>query len=86
MVRPHAPLVAPASFFRPYAAKQMKLPPRVEGDWDDIPRAGISKNSARSGLTTKLKEQHVLEAYYASVTYTGAQVGKIVAARLKAMK
>jgi iduronate 2-sulfatase len=31
-------------------------------------------------LTTKLKKQKVLEAYYASVTYMDAQVGKIVTA------
>ncbi len=80
LVRPHVPLVAPASFFEPYVAKQMQLPRGVEDDWEDIPQAGISKNSARSGLGTQLKKQKVLEAYYASVTYMDAQVGKIVRA------
>ena len=80
LVRPHVPLVAPASFFDSYDAQEMKLPPRVDDDWADIPKAGISKNSARSGLTTKLKRQKVLEAYYASVTYMDAQVGKIIGA------
>jgi len=80
LVRPHVPLVAPASFFESYVADQMKLPPGMANDWDDIPKAGISKNSVRSGLTTKLKKQQVLEAYYASVTYMDAQVGKIVRA------
>ena len=74
------PLVAPASFFERYDAEQMKLPPRVDRDWDDIPKSGISKNSARSGLLTKLKKQKVLEAYYASVTYMDAQVGKMIRA------
>jgi iduronate 2-sulfatase len=78
LVRPHVPLVAPASYFEPYPAKQMKLPARVDHDWDDIPKAGISKNSAGSGLDTELKKQRVLEAYYASVTYMDTQVGKII--------
>ncbi len=80
MVRPHVPLVAPESFFEPCPATSLKLPRQVENDWDDIPRAGISKNSFRSGLNKHLDKQKVLEAYYASVSYMDAQVGKIVAA------
>lgn len=80
MVRPHVPLVAPASFFEPYPAKGIKLPQQVKGDQKDIPKAGISKNSLRIGLRTKLKKQKVLRAYYASVSYMDAQVGKILQA------
>ena len=80
LVRPHVPLVAPGSYFEPYDAKQMKLPQLVDRDWDDIPKAGISKNSRGSGLTTDSQKQRVYEAYYASVSYMDAQVGKIVKA------
>ncbi|MFN3153054.1 sulfatase [Bremerella sp.] len=80
LVRPHVPLVAPASFFEDYPAEQMTLSKQIDGDWDDIPKAGIVKNSQGSGLDTKLKKQKVLEAYYASVTFMDAQVGKMVAA------
>jgi arylsulfatase A-like enzyme len=80
LVRPHVPLVAPQMYFDPYPAAEMKLPPQVENDWQDIPKAGISKNSAGSGLKTALKKKKVLEAYYASVSYMDAQVGKILAA------
>ncbi|QDU73561.1 Arylsulfatase [Bremerella volcania] len=80
LVRPHVPLVAPASFFEDYPAEKMNLPKQLDGDWDDIPRAGIVKNSAGSGLDTQLKKQKVLEAYYAAVTFMDAQVGKMVAA------
>ncbi|MEQ8790615.1 MAG: sulfatase [Pirellulaceae bacterium] len=80
LVRPHVPLVAPAEYFEPYPAQQMKLPRSVENDWDDIPRAGISKNSNGSGLRAAPRQKRVLEAYYASVSYMDAQVGKILAA------
>ena len=80
LVRPHVPLVAPARFFDPYPAEQMKLPPVVEGDWDDIPRPALNGSSQSRGLDSKLKKQKVLEAYYASVSYMDAQVGKILAA------
>ncbi|MBI1247829.1 sulfatase-like hydrolase/transferase [bacterium] len=80
LVRPHVPLVAPESFFKPYPAEKMELPKQVDGDWDDIPKAGISKNSRGSGLNTKLKKQQVLEAYYAAVSFMDAQVGKLTGA------
>lgn len=78
LVRPHVPLVAPASFFDKYKADEMKLPKQVKGDRSDIPKAGLSKSSDSSGLKTMLKKQKVLEAYYASVSYMDAQVGKII--------
>lgn len=80
LVRPHVPLVAPASFFEPYSAPKMKLPKRTAEDWQDIPKPGVSKNSRRIGLTTDRKKQKVLEAYYASVSYMDAQVGKMITA------
>jgi arylsulfatase A-like enzyme len=80
LVRPHVPLVAPKEFFDRYDAEALTLPRLTEGDWDDIPAAGISKNSKKSGLNTQTKAKKVLEAYYASVTYMDEQVGKIVAA------
>lgn len=80
LVRPHVPLVAPASFFEDYPAEKLNLPQQVDDDWDDIPKAGIVKNSRGSGLDTQLKKQKVLEAYYAAVTFMDAQVGKMVAA------
>lgn len=80
LVRPHVPLVAPAEFFQPYDPEELKLPPDVENDWQDIPKAGIPKNSQRIGLTTDRQKQKVLEAYYASVSYMDTQVGKILSA------
>ncbi len=80
LVRPHVPLVAPESFFETYSANQIELPSQNEDDWTDIPRPGISKNSVGSGLKTQRKKQKVLEAYYASMSYMDAQVGKIVEA------
>ncbi len=80
LVRPHVPLVAPRAYFEPYTPAAMKLAPGIDGDWDDIPKAGISKNSAGSGLETDGSKQEVLSAYYASVAFMDAQVGRILAA------
>ncbi|MBD3676409.1 MAG: sulfatase [Planctomycetaceae bacterium] len=81
LVRPHVPLVAPHQYFDPYPPSKMNLPRKVEGDWNDIPKAGISKNSKAIGLAGKIdKQQQVLSAYYASVAFMDDQVGKILAA------
>ncbi len=81
LVRPHVPLVAPAGYFDPYNVNEMLLPHRIEGDWDDIPKSGISANSRSFGLAGKLGNQRaVLEAYYACVSFMDAQVGRIVGA------
>ena len=85
LVRPHVPIGAPKHFYDPYPPEKMKLPKKVENDWDDIPKQGISKNSKGAGLTNLEKQKKVTAAYYASVAFMDAQVGKILDAldRLK---
>jgi len=78
LVRPHVPLVAPERDFDRYAPDEMELPEIVVDDWQDMPRAAISKNSQGSGLKNRLEKQKVLQAYYACVTFMDAQVGRIL--------
>ena len=79
-VRPHVPLVAPAHYYDDYPPAKTKLPAQVEDDWDDIPKLGISKNSKRSGLDSADKKRKTLAAYYASVAFMDAQLGRVLAA------
>ncbi|MAG54987.1 MAG: hypothetical protein CMJ83_01720 [Planctomycetes bacterium] len=79
-VRPHVPLVAPASYYGPYPDAKMKLPAKVNGDRADIPKLGTSKSSDRTGLTDDAKKQRVLSAYYASCAFLDAQVGRVLRA------
>lgn len=78
LVRPHVPLVAPAPIFERYPDEKMILPQVPKGDWEDIPKSGISKNSQTSGLNTQLKKKQTLAAYYACVEFMDAQVGRIL--------
>lgn len=78
LVRPHVPLVAPGSFFESYRVKDMELPKNASDDQADIPKAGISKNTKSSGLEDSKKRQKVLSAYYASVSFMDAQVGRVL--------
>lgn len=85
LVRPHVPLVAPTEFYEPYPPEKMKLADSIENDRADIPKAGVSMNSKGAGLEKPATQREVLSAYYASVAFMDAQVGRIMAAldRLK---
>ncbi|MEX2235129.1 MAG: sulfatase [Cyclobacteriaceae bacterium] len=77
-VRPHVPFIAPKAYFEPYPFQQMILPPRITGDWDDIPAAGINYVTSVNGMMSEEQEKKAIAAYYASVSYMDAQLGKIL--------
>lgn len=79
-VRPHVPFVSPRNYYEPYDSPNITLPEKVAGDWDDIPAAGINyKTSKNLNLSTD-QEKKAVAAYYASVAFMDAQVGKVLAA------
>lgn len=80
LVRPHYPMVAPEQYFRPYPWPAMVLPEQRLNDLADIPKLGRSRsNSVSSGIATFPDNQkRMWSAYYASVTFMDAQVGRIL--------
>lgn len=79
-VRPHVPFVAPKNYFEPYPFNEVLLPKKVEGDWDDIPERGINYVTSINGQMSLDQEKKAIAAYYASVSYMDAQVGKVLQA------
>ena len=77
-VRPHVPFVAPKSYFEPYPHEKVIMPEKVEGDWDDIPKRGINYVTSVNGKMNAEQEKKAVAAYYASVSYMDAQVGKVL--------
>ncbi|WP_460539133.1 sulfatase [Echinicola sediminis] len=77
-VRPHVPFVAPKSYFEPYPYQEMILPPKVVGDWNDIPANGINYVTSVNAHMSEDQEKKAIGAYYASVAYMDAQVGKVL--------
>ena len=77
-VRPHVPFVAPKNYFEPYPYQKMLMPKKVEGDWDDIPERGINYVTSINGQMSSDQEKKAVAAYYASVSYMDAQVGKVL--------
>jgi len=84
-VRPHVPFVAPASYYGPFLPyESMELPEKVDGDWDDIPKAGINYKTSKNMKMDIRRQKKAVGGYYASVAYMDAQVGKVLDALEKA--
>lgn len=77
-VRPHVPFVAPKKYFENYPWENIVMPDVIEGDWDDIPERGINYVTSVNGQMSKEQEKKAVAAYYASVSYMDAQVGKVL--------
>ncbi|GAB3227659.1 sulfatase [Algoriphagus aestuariicola] len=78
LVRPHVPFVAPEKYFIPYPWQQMVPPPVVQDDWADIPARGINYVTTKNGQMSYAQKQKAIAAYYASVSFMDAQVGKLL--------
>ena len=84
-VRPHVPFVAPKFYYPPFLPyDRMVLPEKVDGDWDDIPRQGINYKTSVNMKMDIRRQKKAVGAYYASVSFMDAQVGKVMNALEKA--
>ncbi len=78
-VRPHVPFVSPKSYYEPFLPyDKMPLPPKIPGDWDDIPKAGINYKTSVNMKMDVRRQKKAVGGYYASVAYMDAQVGKVL--------
>ncbi|MSU24913.1 MAG: iduronate-2-sulfatase [Opitutus sp.] len=79
--RPHTPYVAPnVPYFGYYPEGTMPVVSGVKEDQADLPAAALgSYKKEQDNLTDPLRRQ-ALQAYYASISFMDAQVGRVVAA------
>ena len=79
--RPHTPYVAPKEpYFGYYPESQMRVVQGVKEDQADLPPAAIgSYKREQDKLTDDLRRQ-CLQAYYASISFMDAQVGRVMEA------
>ncbi len=84
-VRPHVPFVAPRKYYPPFQPyEKLELPPKIEGDWDDIPKPGINYKTSENMKMDLRRQKKALGGYYASVAYMDAQVGVVMDALRRA--
>ncbi len=80
--RPHTPYVAPHKYFEMYPRDKLAIVTTPAGDRDDIPPPALT--TTRRDMDERLQRE-ATQAYFASITFMDAQLGKLLGAldRLK---
>ena len=80
LYRPHTPYVAPTKYFDMYPLDEIVVPTIPDGYLETIPkpaRRSVQRKKDQINLPDKLARQ-AIQAYYASITFADAQVGRIL--------
>lgn len=80
LYRPHTPYVAPKKYFDMYPLDQIKVPSVPDGYLDTIPldaRKSVQRKKEQVNLADNLARK-AIQAYYASITFADAQLGRIL--------
>jgi choline-sulfatase len=80
LYRPHTPYVAPKKYFDMYPRDKIVVPSVPEGYLDTLPvpaRQSLVRKKEQVNLADDLARQ-AIQAYYASITFADAQLGKIL--------
>ena len=78
-IRPHVPWVAPKEFFELYDTAGLPLPPSAQDDRQGM--ATIHKDYWSSDFKVSSSEhKRALRAYYASISFLDAQIGRLIQA------
>ncbi|WP_260130696.1 sulfatase [Elizabethkingia anophelis] len=75
--RPHTPYVAPKKYFDMYPLEKITLAKQSDTDWDNKPAIAKYTLKDNYGLTEQ-QQKEVKRAYYASISFMDAQVGKLL--------
>jgi len=80
LFRPHTPYVAPKKYFDLYPREKIVVPQVPQGYLETLPkpaRNSLSRKKNQVNLADDLARQ-AIQAYYASITFADAQVGRIL--------
>lgn len=77
--RPHTPFVAPKRYFELHPLESIRLPESPPDDRADLPAAALAHNNVvpHYGLDEPTRRK-ALQAYYASVSFVDAQIGRVL--------
>lgn len=75
--RPHTPYIAPKTYFDLYPLDRVQLPKIQPGDREGKPSQAFFVKEPNFGLNDQ-QCREALQAYYASITFMDAQVGKVI--------
>lgn len=79
-VRPHYPMVAPATLFQKYPWQDITMPEQQENDLADIPKLGQEPTRSTTNPIGNYpdNQRRMWSAYYASVSFMDQQVGRLL--------
>lgn len=80
LFRPHTPYVAPTKYFSMYPVDQIDVPEVPDGYLDSLPapaRKSLTRKKEQVNLPVELARE-AIQAYYASITFADAQIGRIL--------
>jgi iduronate 2-sulfatase len=80
LYRPHTPYVAPKKYFELYPKDKIVVPTVPDGYFETLPRPA-QQSLLRKKDQVNLKDdlaRSAIQAYYASITFADAQIGKIL--------
>ena len=75
--RPHLPYIAPKPYFDLYSEADMPLVKDIKKDQADVPPAALASYKERNRFADDRARQSA-QAYYASISFMDAQVGRVV--------
>lgn len=81
LYRPHTPYVAPKKYFDMYPLGQIHVPKMPDGYLDTLPalaQNSLTKKKEHANISTELAQQ-AMQAYYASISFADAQLGRVLA-------
>ncbi len=76
--RPHTPYVAPAPYFTGYPQADMPLVEGVAEDQQDLPADALGSHKKEHEMLTDELRQQAIQAYFASISFMDAQVGRVL--------
>jgi len=81
LYKPHNPWTAPKEFFDMYALEDIKLPPMLANDWDDLPP--VAKKWAANPVNFEALKgtgqwEAVVRSYLACITFMDWNLGRII--------
>ncbi len=82
LYRPHTPYVAPRKYFELYPTSKIQVPKVPDGYLETLPRPArrsLTRKRDQVDLPEELGRQ-AMQAYYASISFADAQLGRILAA------
>lgn len=78
LYRPHTPYVAPKAYFDRYPLAEIELPALSDLDRSRMPKPAYGSAKKEQDAMTDDQRRQAIQAYWASVTFMDAQVGRIL--------